>query len=126
MSVYRSLFLALAVGVAACSAGEEFSGAQELRSALEAQYPQTRISLALVNGVAHLQVTVDGPAFRSLPDTAVRPKAREVAQFALTRYPRADQLHTVTVQFVHKYTNLLVYRRWVFSARESFRTAELR
>ena len=125
MSVYRSLFLAFAVGVAGCSAVEEFSGAQELRSALEAQYPQTRIWLALVNGVYHLQVTLDGRAFRSLPDTAVRPKAREVAQFALTQYPRANQLHTVTVRFAD-YTNLLVYRRWGFSASESFRTAELR
>ncbi|MGE0354108.1 MAG: hypothetical protein AB7I33_11130 [Gemmatimonadales bacterium] len=99
--ISATLILAAALGFLGCSR-ETVSGMQLSRD-LEAAYPGSRIDAAFrAGGVSHLIITMDDSASRTLSDSALRIRGREVARAALQAYEFRDELDSITVMLVRE------------------------
>ncbi len=123
MKRHLALVAALTVAVAACTPMEKSVGAAKLRHDLEAEYPQTTIDVALVNG-HQLELTLNGQAFRSLPVGRDETKAKDVARFAFEHYSSGATIDTIEISFVRKRTHILIYTKTT-STSWSFATSDL-
>jgi hypothetical protein len=122
MRPYLAVVTALTVAVA-CSSVERFAGAVQLRRDLEANYPRTEIDLGLVNG-HEVEVTLNGPTFRSLPIGKEEAMAKEVAGFAFEHYSPSASIDTITITLVRDRTHILIYTKTT-STTWSFATSDL-
>ena len=73
----------------------------DLRASLEGIYgSQTRANVSFVGGHDHLNVLLDGPAFRYLSDSVDRVRVLEVARLVAKNYTDFLRIDTLTVRFV--------------------------
>ncbi len=80
----------------------------ELQHGLSERYPGTKVEVSWVNGLRHLQVSMDGPAFRELGDSTYRPTADSIARLALGYFPPSRDIDSITVSFVVESSGALV------------------
>jgi hypothetical protein len=116
-------WLAAAV-MAACSGTGQAAETLELQHGLAEQLADTRVEVAWVNGFHHLQVTLDGPRFRTLADSEYRPVADSIARVAAGYFPRTRSLDSITVTFVVGSSGTLLHTRLLVGT--TFATSELR
>ncbi|MCH7876193.1 MAG: hypothetical protein IH965_12950 [Gemmatimonadetes bacterium] len=102
MSPRIPLFVVTTLCLAGCSTIGQMVETVELKTDLENRYDGTDVELAWVNGLDHLEVTLDGPSFRALPDSAIPALAMEVAHVALAHFPEARRPDSVTVSLIRE------------------------
>jgi hypothetical protein len=84
----------------ACRQATRLGESVEVQGALSRSHPGTTVRVAWVNGLHHLEVRLDGPDFRSIPDSQLHPNAAAIAREVLAQFPAASPPDTITVGFV--------------------------
>ena len=71
-----------------------------LQAGLAEEYGDSAVKVAFVNGLHHIEVTLEDSASAGLDESTARDRAARVARFVMEHYERASELERVSVEFV--------------------------